>query len=476
MNPLTRFQTSVLLATFLAAWDSTVVGTIGPTIARHLPGIALYPWMLTGFMIATTVVAPIFGRLADRFEPGFLYRLAIGLFVMGSLGSAAAQNMTLFVAARVLQGTGAGGIFTLGLILMGRQFVGLDRVRMQGRLSAMWGLAGVLGPTLGGLVAQWSSWRLLFLINIPLGIVAAAFVSAEYIKSEDTTSYSPIDGWGAVLLAVWITLGLAALTVFRQNFGMVWGWILLGLAVLAIIVWLKTESRTVEPLIPLHWLRSFSIVGPIASALIASGSLYGAALIIPLWVQIAFHYAPFATGLILLPLPVGWALGSMLAKPLLTRFSFRTVQRYGVIGILAGFLFFQSTAQESAWTWMIAVGDGILGGGVGLVIMTTLVTVQSIVSPTQIGAATGLYNLARNLGNALGPGIMGGLILIFWRQTPVSVAHAIGRLDSFSLSAAIHTVFWGVVVIAAALLVLVQRMPHPQAKIFTEHSQMSSES
>ena len=149
-----RLASSVLLATFLAAWDSTVVGTIGPSIAQHLGGLDWYPWMLTGFMIAATVITPLVGHLSSEYSPESLYRWSIAIFLLGSIGSASALSMGWFIATRILQGAGAGGILTLGLILMGRHYQGLERIRMQGRLSAMWGLAGLLGPTLGGMMGS----------------------------------------------------------------------------------------------------------------------------------------------------------------------------------------------------------------------------------------------------------------------------------------------------------------------------------
>ena len=149
-----RTQMAVLLATFLAALDGTVVATAGPVIARDLSGLNFYPWMLASFMAATAVATPVFGKLADRFPPSRLYTVVLGVFAVGSLGCAAAESIGVLIGFRILQGIGAGGIFTVGLIVIGRAFTGPERAKGLGTQSAMWGIAAVLGPVVGGLFAQ----------------------------------------------------------------------------------------------------------------------------------------------------------------------------------------------------------------------------------------------------------------------------------------------------------------------------------
>ncbi|RIV16858.1 MFS transporter, partial [Alicyclobacillaceae bacterium I2511] len=365
MSAAQRFALSVLLATFLAAWDSTVVGTIGPTIVQHLGGLNLYPWMLTGFMVAATTLTPLVGSLSNHYSPAILYRWSIGFFLLGSVGSAVAESMSWFIGTRIMQGAGAGGILTLGLIMMGQYYQGVERVRMQGRLSAMWGLAGLLGPTLGGLFAQWLSWRFLFLINVPVGLIAL-FVMGPVETSRAPTGAMRLDWRGALWLVAWLSTGLSSITAFQQFPHTAVGWILLFSALGLGIIWWNVERRAVNPLVPLSWLKSRRITPPSLLALVASGTLYATVIVIPLWVYTAWHFAPLAVGLAILPLPVGWAAGSMFTAPLMSHFSLQAITRGGLLGMIVGMLLYQMTWNGGEWI-LIVCGSGVLGMGVGVV-------------------------------------------------------------------------------------------------------------
>lgn len=454
MTTSPRLAPSVLLATFLAAWDSTVVGTIGPTIAQHLGGMAWYPWLLAGFMIAATVTTPLVGSLSGQHPPETLYRWSIGLFLLGSIGSASASAMGWFIVTRIVQGAGAGGILTLGLILMGQHYQGLDRIRMQGRLSAMWGLAGLLGPTLGGVVAQWLSWRGPFLINVLLGALALATLG-PLPPAAPPRDRPPLDWAGALWLAGWLTAGISALTVFQQDPQSGLGWLLVGAALGLALGWWRAERRASHPLIPLAWLRDSRITAPSILALAASGTLYAAVIVLPLWLHTAWAFGPLAVGLAILPLPVGWAAGSLLTAPLVARIGLSTAVRTGLVEMSAGVLLNESAGASGQWP-RVVLGGALLGLGVGMVIMATLNSVQSQVPRHELGAATGLYNLGRNLGNTLGPGIMGGLVLLLW-------SHPLEHPAAASLTRAVHQVFWGVLVLLVILTATITlKSPPPE--------------
>ncbi|MCY0909539.1 MAG: MFS transporter, partial [Sulfobacillus thermotolerans] len=296
MKDLQRLTTSVMLTTFLAAWDSTVVGTIGPSIAQHMGGLAWYPWMLTGFMVMATVFTPITGYLSDYQPPEILYQWSIGIFLIGSLTSGTALSMGWFIVGRLIQGAGAGGILTLGLILMGRHFQGSERIQMQGRLSTMWGLAGLLGPTLGGITAQWLSWRGLFAMNIILGVLALIVLGSLRSSPPRTTSV-PFDAPGALWLAGWLSAAASAVTAWQHASFHLLGSGLLVAALGMIVLWIHAERRAAHPLIPMTWLFEKPVSWPSLLALVASGSLYAAALIVPLWLSMTWRFSPEAVGL-----------------------------------------------------------------------------------------------------------------------------------------------------------------------------------
>lgn len=446
MNASRRFLVSVLLATFLAAWDSTVVGTIGPTIAQHLRGLAWYPWMLTGFMIAATVITPLMGHLSDRYPPALLYQWSIGIFLLGSLGGATTGSMGWFIGSRILQGVGAGGILTLGLIMVGQHYHGVERVRMQGRLSSMWGLAGLLGPTLGGVLTQWLSWRLLFLINVPLG-VTALFIIGPFKTRPVSRHIARLDWRGALWLALWLTTGISAITAFQQISNPMAGGTLLVLTLGLGFGWWRVERRTAHPLIPVSWLKNRSITPPSFLASVASGTLYASVLVIPLWLHTTWHFGPMAVGLAILPLPVGWAMGSLVAAPLVARLGFPVATRIGLLGMIMGVISYEGATAGGQWP-LTVLGNGIMGVGVGMVIMATLNALQSQIPRPHLGTATGIYNLGRNLGNAIGPGVIGGLILILWHR--FSIEHDVSS-PGIGLTIAIHQVFWGILVLLVGL-------------------------
>ncbi|PSR34362.1 MAG: hypothetical protein C7B46_05440 [Sulfobacillus benefaciens] len=442
-----RLASSVLLATFLAAWDSTVVGTIGPSIAQHLGGLAWYPWMLTGFMIAATVITPLVGHLTSEYPPESLYRGSIAIFLLGSIGSASALSMGWFIATRILQGIGAGGILTLGLILTGQYYQGLERIRMQGRLSAMWGLAGLLGPTLGGMMAQWVSWRGLFVINVLIG--TAAFAALGPLASTVRPTKGTVDWAGALWLAGGLTAGVSSVTAFQQDPRSILGWILLGMAVGLGLGWWRTERHSSHPLIPLNWLKDPRITVPSLLAMTAGGTLYAAVLIIPLWLHIAWQFSPVDVGLAILPLPVGWAAGSLATAPIMERMRLSSTVQAGMVGIIAGMSLNEFAGGHSHWLWIV-LGGTLLGIGVGVVIMATLNSVQSKIPRDELGSATGLYNLGRTLGNTLGPGVIGGLVLLLWKLS--SGTHSTQEVLSFTQ--AVHQVFSGVLILWAILLIV----------------------
>lgn len=217
MNPAAlRASRGVLLATFLGAMDSTVMGTIGPTVASRFHALVWEPWMITAFMLCTTLATPVFGRLADTTDNRRLYAVALTVFAAGSAWTALSPSMDFLLIGRIIQGLGAGGLFTMGLILLGRLFTGPTRATMQARQSAMWGIAAVLGPTLGGVAALGAGWRLLFAINVPLAWMAIRVMRAVELPPPDQQA-PPLDRAGLALLTIVLVAVLALPTLWATG-------------------------------------------------------------------------------------------------------------------------------------------------------------------------------------------------------------------------------------------------------------------
>ncbi len=456
-----RIKLAVLLATFLAALDGTMVATAGPVIARGLSGLNLYPWMLAGFMATAAVATPVFGRLADIFSPGRLYTLALGVFALGSLGCATAVNMSVLIGCRALQGVGAGGIFTVGLIMVGQVFEGSERAKTLGAQSAMWGIAAIFGPVVGGLFADAGLWRWLFLINVPL-VVAAVSLTRSMTNPGATRRVVPESEAPSfdVAGALWLTISMSALLAVPTALAAGQG--LLALSAIAaggiggILLW-RTERRVQHPLLPMRKLREARTLRLLAAGLVSSAVLYAAVTVIPLLTQSAMGLPSAVAGLILLPIPVGWAIGSMAAGRRCAGSGGRSVASIGLALMTLGVLACSWRGAGAAQVLALVVGGGLLGFGVGHLIIGALWEVQTLASEREMALHTGLFNFARNLGNALGPAIFGGLVLLLEQGSMgVLIGSGVQRQAAPAvLSQSIHEVMWILVAVLAILIPVV---------------------
>ncbi len=454
-----RLTLGILLSTFLAALDSTLMATIGPTVSADLHGMGLYTWLLTAFMAATTIAAPIFGKLVDTFSPRRLYTVGLGTFAAASLGCSMAPNMQVFLGLRFLQGIGAGGIFTLGLVMIGKLYHGAKRSQMQGRQSAMWGLAGLLGPSLGGVVAQFLSWRLLFLINVPLSLLAIGWMRNASVAGNDPRprARGVFDYWGGALLTGSMLCMLAFPTVLQNSLASPAGWILLVAGLILLGVVYDVERHVQNPLIPIRGLNNSAVAACLGVGFIASAIMFSCALLIPLLVQNGLDAPQWVTGIVLLSMPLGWAAGSMVAGKFIRPGSIR-IPLVGIIITASGLLGFQVRLAQSlpAQLSVIDLSALFTGAGIGFLIMSALVTLQSQ-AETNMGALTGLFNLVRNMGNALGPGLIGGVNFILLARTQAgevtdSTAHGL------VIERSIHLTLWIPLALTIVLLPAALRM------------------
>lgn len=409
------------------------MGTIGPTVSSRFHAVIWEPWLVTMFMLMAALATPVFGRLADREHHHQLYSWALTIFAVGSGITAISPSMGILLGGRLLQGMGAGGIFTLGLILIGRLFTGSQRAAMQGRQSAVWGIAAVLGPTLGGWLAQngwW--WRLLFGLNVPLTLLVLWWLRGISWPSLASTpgrfDYAGLLRLGATLAAL-----MAAPTLWTSTGAWFFPVISIALAVVWGTWWIQGQRRVPDPIIPVGLLQLQWVRRTIGATLTASALLYSLVVLIPLWTREVWTVSATTTGWVVLPIPLGWALGSYVTSRLVRQWAFHrlAVLQTGMFGIsiivliLAGWL-------PWALVWGSLGGLGA-GGGMGGLMMTLLLLLQSWAPPDALGRYTGLYNFARNVGNALGPGLLGGatIALAFFSSGGHRVAPVqwLGALD-----------------------------------------------
>lgn len=401
----------ILLTTFLAALDGTIVGTIMPTVIADVGGLDLYPWVATAFMLASTVVTPLYGKLSDLFGHRRFIFVAIALFLAGSALCGASRTMPELVASRALQGAGAGGLFVMSFIVFGQIFTPEERGRMQGLLSSVWGLSSVVGPAVGGFLVQWASWRWAFYLNLPFGLVAVAMIARTlHLPTPEHPVRPRIDWLGAGLFAVGAIGTLFSLLNLGEGQRDASIWLSLAIGVAAVLTFVWHQLRTPDPLMPVRLFGKQVFRVPVVMGLLAGASLFSASSFLPLFVQGVLGATPTVTGTVLTMISFGWVAGATLSGHLLNRLGFRLLAMAGAATMTVGFLLL---ALEPAHTtvWAIGRDNVILGLGMGCVVTSTLIAVQTFAEPRLLGAATSSVQLFRSIGGTLGLSVLGGIQL-----------------------------------------------------------------
>ncbi|HEU5086932.1 MAG TPA: MFS transporter, partial [Roseiflexaceae bacterium] len=323
----------VMMSLFLAAMESTVVATAMPTIASQLGGLSSYSWVFAAYMLTSTTVVPVFGKLADVYGIRTMYLVAIAIFLIGSVLCGRAATMTELIAFRAVQGIGAGGVMPLAFTTVGAIFSLQERARMQGWFSGVWGVSSVFGPLLGGFLVDQVSWRWVFYVNIVPGLLAAALVWSALQEPEHERGARPaVDYAGVVLLSLAIVLLLLGLF----ELGTTMSWLLLGGAVLcgALLAWV--EQRAADPIVPLRLFGTRSFAVACGHGLLAGFAMFGSVSFVPLFAQAVFGTSATGAGATLTPLMLGWVLASIVGSRLLLRFAYRSIALTGMVMLTLG--------------------------------------------------------------------------------------------------------------------------------------------
>lgn len=401
----------VLAAVFLAAMESTCVATAMPTVVASLGGIHVYPWVFSAFLLAATVAMPIWGRLADQLGRRATFLCGLALFLAGSALSGMAQSMTQLIAFRAVQGLGAGSIYPVGMTIVGDLY-GLERrARMQGYFSSVWGVASLVGPLLGGLVADSLSWRWVFYLNLPPGLVAALAIARALPADAPAPGRVRIDRAGIALFAA----GVTALLLGLVEGGRRAAWLrpesggLIVLAVGLLIWFVRVERRAAEPVVPLRLFASPMVRAAVVTGLLSSMAMFGALAYVPLYLQAVVGLGATQAGFLLTPFVLGWVVCSVAGATLAVRIGYRPVVVAGMAALAGAFLLF--TGWSEAVTRLAAARDVALAGvGMGLVFVPMLIAVQAAVPRGDLGAATSMTSFARSVGGAVGVAIMGSVM------------------------------------------------------------------
>ncbi len=401
----------IMIGMFLAALEATVVGTAMPTVIASLGGLELYSWVFSAYLLTSTVTVPAWGKLSDVHGRRPLYLAAIAIFLVGSMLSGQAQSMVQLIVFRAVQGLGAGGLMPLSMTISGELYTPVERARIQGLFSGVWGLASIVGPLAGGVITEQISWRWVFYLNIPFGLVAALIVWTQLIEDPSKRRRRRVDVTGITLFTISITLFMLLL-VHNEAAVHVSSAVMTLLAVGAgasMLLFLRAERRAEEPLLPVDLFRNRLFSGAAVNAFLSGMAMFGLISFIPLFVQGVLGTGPTRAGSVLTPLLLAWVLLSIVGGHLLLRFSFRSVMVTGMLLMAAGFLLLDTLGPDSP-VRIVAVHVGLVGAGMGLVMITQLIAVQSAAPRERLGIATSTAHFFRSIGGAVGVAVMGSVM------------------------------------------------------------------
>ncbi|TFB49985.1 MDR family MFS transporter [Cryobacterium tagatosivorans] len=398
---------------FLSALDQTIVGTSMRTIADDLDGMALQAWVTTAYLIVSCISTPIYGKLSDIFGRRPLFLIAISIFLIGSLLAGMANSMYELAIFRAIQGLGAGGLMALPLTIMGDMLAPRERAKYQGYFLAVFGISSVIGPLIGGVLAGSETilgitgWRWVFLINIPIGLVALAIV-LRFLHIPHFTRPVRIDWWGAVT----VILAVAPLLLVAEQ-GRIWGWTsplaitCYAIGALGIIGFLLAERMMGDDaLIPLKLFRSPTFSMATVLGVLVGFGMFGAMMTVPLYLQLVDGANPTESGFLMLPMIGGLMISSIVSGQLIARTGrYKIFPTIGTAFMSAGFLVFTfATADKPVWFMM--VGMLLVGLGLGQLMQTLTIASQNSVGPRDIGVATSASTFFRQIGGTLGTAVL----------------------------------------------------------------------
>ncbi|MFB7719549.1 MDR family MFS transporter [Nocardia sp. NPDC056100] len=403
--------TGLMLAMFIAALDQTVVSTALPTIVGDLGGLSLLSWVLTAYLLAMAVSTPLWGKLGDLFGRKPIFLIVIAVFLAGSVLAGLSRNMGELIAFRGIQGLGGGGLIVVSQAIIADVVSARQRGRYMGIFGAVFGLASVAGPLIGGFFTDELSWRWVFYINLPIGALALAVIAVYLRLPKPVAAESSIDYLGIVLLGAAITCLLLVVTLG----GTTYGWDsapVLGLCagtVTAALGFVWAERRAAEPVLPLHLFRRPIFVLAAAIGFLISLAQFGATSYMPLFEQVVYGVTATVSGLRLLPLMGGMILMSIVSGQLLSRWGRYKV--FPIVGsaLVAVGLLLLSTMTEHTSAWLSSAYLLILGLGLGCVTQVLTTVLQNDAPRAELGVATSGVTLFRTIGGSFGTAVFGTL-------------------------------------------------------------------
>ncbi|MFJ5773123.1 DHA2 family efflux MFS transporter permease subunit [Streptomyces sp. NPDC093094] len=399
---------ALLLGMLLAALDQTIVSTALPTIVSDLGGLEHLSWVVTAYMLAATAATPLWGKLGDQYGRKRLFQTAIVIFLIGSALCGLAQNMPELIAFRAVQGLGGGGLMVLSMAIVGDLVPPRDRGRYQGLFGAVFGATSVLGPLLGGLFTQHLSWRWVFYINLPVGVVALVVI-ATVLRLPPKSTRHVIDYLGTFLIASVAT----CLVLVASLGGTTWDWDspqIIGLAVLGVLLavaFVAVERRAAEPVLPLKLFRIRTFTLSAVISFIIGFAMFGAMTFLPTFLQVVHDITPTMSGVHMLPMVVGLLLSSTVSGQIVSRTGRWKVFPIAGTGVTALGLLLLHELDEHSSTGEMSAYFFVFGLGLGLVMQVLVLIVQNAVGYEDLGVATSGATFFRSIGASFGVAVFG---------------------------------------------------------------------
>ncbi|MGV8908426.1 MAG: MFS transporter [Propionicimonas sp.] len=443
---------ALMLTTGLIAIDATILATAVPSVVKDLGEFDQFPWLFSVYLLAQAVSVPLYSKLADTIGRKPVILFGIGLFLLGSILGGLAWNMTSLIVFRVIQGLGAGAAAPMSMTIVGDIYTVEERALVQGYIASVWAVSSVVGPALGGVFSQFASWRWIFIVNIPLCLIAAWAIFRSYHESIEPRQHR-IDYAGAGLL----TVGLTAVILALLEGGNAWAWLsvpsllsfMVGFAALAGFV--LVERRAAEPVVDLTILARPLIRTTTLVSLGVGALMIGVTSFVPTYLENALGSPPLVSGIAVAALTLGWPLAASTAGHMYMRWGFRVTILIGSAIALLGTI---ALAATGAWPnpYTVAAVAFVIGFGLGWTAAPTLIAAQASVDWDERGVVTGVNVFARSAGSAVGVAIFGAI-------ANNVIAAGAGEHDYATIVAASTWVFVAVAVLAALMCLASLRMP-----------------
>ncbi|MDF0725373.1 MDR family MFS transporter [Cytobacillus sp. S13-E01] len=475
---------AVMLAMFMAAIEATIVATAMPAIVGDLGGFSLYSWVFSSYLLMNAVTVLIYGKLSDLFGRKPILIFGIIVFLIGSILSGFATSMKLLILFRFIQGFGAGAVMPIASTIVGDMYNKEERAKIQGYLSSVWGISAIMGPALGGVFVEFVSWRLVFWINVPLGILAIIVLVLFLHEGIEKKKHS-IDLLGAILLFI----AISSIMFVLVEGGVRFSWTsptvlsLVAISLIAFILFVWQEKHVQDPMMPFAIWKEKSIFIANLTSLTTGVMLIGISSFLPAFVQGVMERSPIVAGFTLTTMSIGWPIASTVAGRMLLKIGFRTTSLIGGVALIFGSVIFVTLSPDDGPLWA-AFASFMVGIGMGMTTTSFIVSIQSTVEWQMRGVATAANMFMRTLGSTIGAALLGGILnsklqsyirsegienvslesmnILLNEQERNALSESVRSVLQEGLTISLHYVYWGVFVFAVISFLLIIFLPKGQ--------------